>query len=429
MRNFKFNSLYYGSITLKESLVFFICILRSLYSSEKRIREKLHTLIKRNYFTTSVEVLSFGSARTALTTFLRSIGIEEGDEIIVSSFTCLAVPTGIIAANALPVYADINPSTLNCDLEDYVKVVTPKTKVIIVQHTLGKPSSIFEIIQFAKKNNILIIEDCALAIGTKIGDKFVGSFGDAAIVSMELSKTISSGWGGILVLNNKTYQDSLVTIYKELPIQSKYKSLKDCVQTIISSISYHPLVYNKIGKYIQFLAFRFKFYRRSTNPIEFAGNIPPDFVHKMGLFQILPAIYQWRRAQQVFDACLVNMNTFYSYFKSNKFQTVDLLSQGLTSVTPRVSIFVKDREKISNFFLDNKVELGQWFDGPLSPVPDNKIFNYSKYGYPNAQLCAESIVNFPCHSRINKNDIVRILTLLSNFQKLNPQIIIINKQF
>lgn len=143
----------------------------------------------------------------------------------------------------------------------------------------------------------------------------------------------------------------------------------------------------------------------------------------MGYFQIFPAIHQWARAQKVFNVCFDNMNVFYSYFNANKFHTVDLQSQGVKSVTPRVSIFVNDREKIKEYFYNNKVELGQWFDGPLSPVPDNDVFNYTKNGYPHAQLCANTIVNFPCHSRITRRDINRMISLIDTFQQLYPEVI------
>jgi dTDP-4-amino-4,6-dideoxygalactose transaminase len=141
----------------------------------------------------------------------------------------------------------------------------------------------------------------------------------------------------------------------------------------------------------------------------------------MGLFQLIPAIYQWSRASKLFDLYYKNMVILFSYFQSKGFSTPDLMCEGERSITPRVSIFVSNREMVKKFFLKNNIELGQWFDGPLSPVPDNPIFNYQIQQYPNAKICARQIINFPCHCGLNEKDIKRMTKLIGQYDELYPK--------
>jgi hypothetical protein len=195
----RFLSLYYGSLGWLRAAQALSCWAAGVIISAERRREELETAVRCQLGQGAV--FSTGSARSALSSCLQAAGIGAGDEVLLSAYTCLAVPTAVIAAGATPVYADINAATLNVDADTWIAALSPRVRAVVVQHTLGKPASIEVVAAAARARGILVIEDCALSIGSSIDGRAVGTFGDAAIFSMELSKTLSCGWGGVLVVH------------------------------------------------------------------------------------------------------------------------------------------------------------------------------------------------------------------------------------
>lgn len=392
----KFYTPYYGSLNLKKSFAASINCILNLFCFNSTIRAKLNDEVKK-YFPKS-KAFSFGSARGSLTFFLKSVDIGHGDEVILSAYTCLAVPTAIIAAGARPIYIDISSETLNMNALKVEESITARTKAIIVQHTLGKSAEIELLIEIAKTKDILIIEDCALAIGSKKNDRFLGTFGDAAIISMELSKTITSGWGGILLVNNEGLLDTISKEYDRVPEYSHLSSLKDYFQTILSALCYKPLFFDNIGKYLLHLGFISKLFRRSTPPDEYFGIVSNEFITKLGKFQLELALLQWSDFSNIINTTEKNASYLRDMLNNYSCRLVSIPELNEISVAPRISFLVDDREDAVTFFMERGIELGEWFDGPLSPVPTTLNFNWKKGFYSNAEKIAKNVVNLSCHA-------------------------------
>lgn len=424
--NFKRNvSLYYGSISFEKSFQFLLIWLTTPFVKAEVRRNKLAEIIKRDFFPNSDGVYSFGSARSSLTSCLMAAGIGKGDEVLLSSFTCLAVPFGIIASGATPIYTDINPDTLNVETEAIINSFSLKVRAIVVQHTLGKSAPIKAIIEFARTKNLLVIEDCALSIGTKIDDNFLGSFGDASIFSMELSKTISVGWGGVLVVNCKKLNNSVMNFYNKLPEPGRTAANRDFIQTVLSSWAYHPKLFNWFGKYIIFVGYLFGFFRRSTPLWEFQGVIIPGRIFKLGGIQAGLASKQWSEFHTITQACRDNAKVLCNLLEDLNIPVLGKEERDEYQIPPRVSFLTSKRSNIIKYFHENGIELGQWFDGPLSPVPSNPIFNYCEGTYTFAEFVAERIVNIPCHLRISKRDLEHIRKTLIAYHNDFPNHFII----
>jgi len=109
--------------------------------------------------------ISFLSGRTSLWSILKSLGIGEGDEVLLQAYTCVVVPNPIVALGAKPVWVDINKETFNMDVGDFEKKISKNSKAVIVQHTFGQPAWVEKIVKIAKKYKLFVIEDCAQALG------------------------------------------------------------------------------------------------------------------------------------------------------------------------------------------------------------------------------------------------------------------------
>jgi len=146
----------------------------------------------------------------ALHVALLALGIGKGDEVIVPTFTYIASVNAITYTGAKPVFVDSDPITWQIDPGKIEGKITSKTKAIMVVHLYGHPCKIDSIKKIASGKNLLIIEDCAEAIGTYYKGKHVGSFGEAATFSFFGNKAITTGEGGMVCTNDPAIYDMAI---------------------------------------------------------------------------------------------------------------------------------------------------------------------------------------------------------------------------
>ena len=138
------------------------------------------------------------------------MGIGDGDEVIVPSFTYIASVNAIKYTGATAVFVDSNLHTWQIDPTKIEEKITNKTKAIMAVHLYGQPCEMDAILSMAKKHKLFVIEDCAEAFGSLYNGKHVGSFGDIATFSFFGNKTITTGEGGMVVTNNDSLHDKVV---------------------------------------------------------------------------------------------------------------------------------------------------------------------------------------------------------------------------
>jgi len=129
-------------------------------------------------------------------------GIGAGDEVIIPALTWIATAMAVRYVGAIPVFVDIEPTTLCLDPEKTEAAITSKTKAIIPVHLYGSMGNIDKFKAIANKHNLFMIEDCAHMQGGKWNGRGVGSWGDVGSFSFQQSKTLSSGEGGICLTND-----------------------------------------------------------------------------------------------------------------------------------------------------------------------------------------------------------------------------------
>lgn len=148
--------------------------------------------------------LAVSSGSAALLCAVAAAGLGPGDEVIIPSFAWYTDYCVLVTMGVTPVFADIGDD-LNMDPADFERKITPKTKAVIPVHYQGAPAKMDEIVRIARAHDLLIIEDCAQALGGSYHGKLLGSFGDIAITSFQTHKMITSGEGGMLFTNNEEF--------------------------------------------------------------------------------------------------------------------------------------------------------------------------------------------------------------------------------
>ncbi|HEY9070154.1 MAG TPA: DegT/DnrJ/EryC1/StrS family aminotransferase [Candidatus Ozemobacteraceae bacterium] len=142
------------------------------------------------------EAVVFASGRMAFYAILKSWGVGPGDEVILPAFTCGVMANAILRVGAKPVFSDIDLRTLGTGPEGVEACITPRTKVIVAQHSFGIPCDIDSLRSLATRHHLKIIEDCSLTLDSKIDGQPVGTFADAAIFSFDHSKPLNALIGG-----------------------------------------------------------------------------------------------------------------------------------------------------------------------------------------------------------------------------------------
>jgi len=358
-------------------------------------RNQIIDWFKKQY--NSHHVTLFSSGRSALTALLEAFGIGVGDEVILQAFTCMVVPNAIRFAGATPRYVDIDASA-NIDPIGIEKAITLQTKAIIVQHTFGTPADMDEVMAIARKHNILVIEDCAHALGAMYKGKLIGTLGDAAFFSFGRDKVVSSVQGGVAIgkeIKKQMLEPSLFWIAKQL--------FHPIAMSIILS-----LYRIQIGKVMLVILQKMHILTFPVTRGELHGDMPNNY------FMQYPNALAYLLLNQLKKLDTYNQNRrriariYDQSFKTSKIATRE------GSIYLRYGL-LRDHPNVVRKALQKKgIVLGNWYHNVIDPVGSD----VSKAGYiygscPKAELLAQRIINLP--TRITKtqaNEVIRLLKLV-----------------
>jgi dTDP-4-amino-4,6-dideoxygalactose transaminase len=371
---------------------------------QARIAEYLHV--------DAEQVSLYWKGRVALYTVLKAMGVGPGDEVVLPAFTCVVVPNAILYLGATPIYVDINPTVLCCSAEQIEQVLTPKTKVILIQNMLGLSFEVEEIVSLAKARGIYTIEDCTHGFGGKHQGVFNGLRSDASFFSSQWNKPFSTGIGGMLLINNRDLLQS-VNLLKSYLIKP---STKD--QFILFILIWARTYLLKGFTYWTFL----RMYRwlskkgvvvGSSSASELEGiQMPKDYVKGMSKVQCRAGI-----------KALSNLEQLISQRKNSGILVQDwLTSQGKTTLPAehlaqhaflKYPMLVKDRELFLQQAEKEKIPLGDWFISPLHPVLDSlEPWGLEVSNVPNAVYISKHIVNLPLEIPVPR--LINFLELYKN---------------
>ncbi len=176
------------------------CVKTNWISSQGKYVLQFEEEVKK--YTDSNYALAVSNGTVALHLALVSLGIGEGDEVIVPDITFGATLNAVILAGAKPVIVDVEKQTWNISTDLINKNITQNTKAIMPVHIYGVPCNMAEIMTIAEHHNLHVIEDCAEALGSSIDGKHVGTFGDIGTFSFFGNKVITCGEGGALIFRD-----------------------------------------------------------------------------------------------------------------------------------------------------------------------------------------------------------------------------------
>jgi dTDP-4-amino-4,6-dideoxygalactose transaminase len=171
------------------------------------------------------------SCTTGLEMALRALGVGEGDEVIVPDYTYPATADVVSIVGAKTIIVDVDPMTMLIDFDEVERAVTENTKAVIPVSLFGNPLDYEKFDNIRRKHGIYIIEDAACSIGADYKGTRVGGFADISVFSLHPRKFITTGEGGIVSTNNKSWADWMLS-YKHFGMEAKDGRLSSDFQRI-----------------------------------------------------------------------------------------------------------------------------------------------------------------------------------------------------
>lgn len=146
--------------------------------------------------------IAVANGTVALELALKTVGVGIGDEVIVPAVTFIATASAVSEVGAIPIFADVDPETAAISAKSIEENITKKTKAVMGVHYAGYPINFDEILPLVKRHGLFLIEDCAHAHGSEWGGRKVGAIGHMGGFSLQESKTLTAGEGGIVLTNS-----------------------------------------------------------------------------------------------------------------------------------------------------------------------------------------------------------------------------------
>jgi perosamine synthetase len=352
------------------------------------------------------------SGRSALYLTLRSLGVTQGDEVIVQAYTCVVVINAITALGAIPVYADINPETLCATKESILRCKTAKTACVIYQYTFGVSGDIFEVAQWCKKEGIPLVEDAAHAFLGKSGDRFFGTIGDAGIFSFGSEKGISAVRLGAVVTNRPDIARDIIHMRENLPSMGKIKEIKHLIHPILFFIGQR--YYLHLGKMILFIAQHVGIIPRILTKEEKMGQWPKKFPCKPPVSLVRLLVHELADASRIIALRKASLDAY-----REALQSTPLCVWGDSVQTPMCSIGfpvrAQNQEDIIKHLKNANIYCASDWSGalimpkqahlPPALYPDKK-------NVPYASAYSQHILLLPVHERVDTSWRKKILSIL-----------------
>jgi perosamine synthetase len=404
------HNLYFAGLSRRDSLGLMLASVRVLAAGSRGpegAADHIEALWRDRF--DGDDAVVFPSARCGIQAVLIALDLKDRNEVLVTGYTCAAVPDAVTAAGAVPVYADVDAHTFAIDPARAEAAIGPRTGVLICQHTFGIPAPLQELASVARRHGLVLLEDACLALGSAHAGRPLGSLGDASVFSFELSKTVTAGWGGVVVTRRSGLGQRLRQIRDQWGALSRVEAARRLAQAGLSGLLYRPEAYG-VTKYLVAVLFRSGAFRPSA---AVAGDCRAGSDHAW-----MAVLRQMDRLDETLSHGRRLAERYARVLRRHGWDGGE--PEDTTVRLARFPVLVNDPAAWVEHFASHGFELGRWFDAPISPPPATSPG-------PTTITCSvgtwlgEHMVNFPLHRRINGADADDFCRILDHFLASLPE--------
>jgi dTDP-4-amino-4,6-dideoxygalactose transaminase len=400
-----------------------------LKGSLDSLRGDLFDLLKQNENLANISkenIFLFNRGRDSIYFYLNALELNEGDEVIVQAFTCVAVVAPILWNNLKPVYVDIDPKTYNMDLSLLQKKITDKTKAIVIQHTFGNLANmkmVREIVdrtnkEREEKDQIKIIEDSAHIFPSDFKGRYsiLGKYSDMLLFSFSQDKSISSTQGAASIILDENALDTVKENYSKLHKPSKKESLYNARYIKLWSLikKYYftkviPFTNITVGRILIILFRNLGLIRKQAklNTTVFSG------IEKLSQVQAVLLSNQFKKISKI-NQKREKTSRFYDKNLKENFR---FDSEG--NLLLRYPILLENKREIKEKLLEKGIIAGNWYSSPVHPLSKEDLgkVDYSPGSCPIAEKAGRNILNLPTNIEVTDENVKEIVEIVNNFAK------------
>jgi dTDP-4-amino-4,6-dideoxygalactose transaminase len=335
----------------------------------------------------------FQHGRSSLYALFKVWNLKDA-EIICPAYSCVVVAHSIVLSGNIPVFVDCAKNSPNMDYQEIKNAINEKTRAIIVTHLFGYPMDVLKIndLVVQAKNSyhqkIYVIQDAAHSFGARWNDRLVTKYGDASIFGLNVSKTITSIFGGMVLTNDTdTFNDLKKFQHSKLTKSGGLKTLSRILYLITIYIAFDPFIYSLVNKLekLNLLNYFVKYY--SDDKIYFPGNWnkkPSEIEARVGLVQLT-------KYSHIIEQRTKNARAWMEQLKND--QNIQFFNHIEGSTYSHCIALVNNRDEWLKRYRKKGIQLGILIE---YSIPYMQAYRkYASKEYPVSKYYSDHTINFP----------------------------------
>jgi len=349
--------------------------------------------------------IAFPYGRSGLWALLKVLGIE-GAEVIMPAYTCVVVAHAIVLSGNVPRFVDIMLYDYNMDLDQVEAAINGRTQAIVATHLFGYPLNVDrlnEIVRAAEArlgHKIWVIQDCAHAFGARWQGKLACNEGDVALFGLNISKMITSVFGGMMTTNDTELSQKLRAFRDNHFIQP---GLLKHIRRLLYLLAVYPAFNEQIYGLVNWLQEETPLLNRLTKAYHLDDQIhfPPDYLDQMIELEARVGLAQLRKYPETVRCRQENARYYDQHLRGMPNLELPPLVEGATY--SHYVVRVSDRQSMLRALQRQDVQLGELIQYsvphmvPYQPYVDNQLF-------PNSRLCSQHTINLPIHTELSNHN-------------------------
>lgn len=350
--------------------------------------------------------LAFPYGRSALYSLFDVLGIK-GADIVMPSYSCVVVAHSIVLSGNNPSFVDISLLDYNMDLDALAATLNDKTRVVIPTHLFGYPMDTKGVNKLCgEQGDIVVVQDCAHSFGAKFGGSYVCNHGDVAIFGLNISKQVSSVFGGMLTTNDEGLYNKL-RAYRDANF-SKPHLLRQIYKFFYLIAVWFGFNYNVYGianfleENTPLLDVFVKYYD------ERKIDLPRDLMQRMGDIEARVGLAQLKKYGEIREKRIFNAEYYDRQLRGIEGIELPPIVEGATysHYVPRLD----GRDRLINQMRTRGVQVGRLIE---YSIPHMQAYRKYKVGdFPNSLHCSKTTINLPNYPSLKKEDLDYIISNL-----------------
>lgn len=351
--------------------------------------------------------LAFPYGRSGLYVLFKALDIEKA-EVIIPAYTCVVVAHATVLSGNLLRFVDISLEDYNMDLDRVEKAINENTKAILATHIFGYPLNTERLKEIVGQRDILIIHDCAHSFGARFEGKYVCNEGAAAIFGLNISKQISSVFGGMVTTNDEAIYTRLKTYRDEhFTKPSPFKQLRKLAYFLTTYPTFAQTLYGLVSfleEDTSLLDAFTRYYRDDRI------DMPSDSLEFLGKLEARVGLAQLEKYAEISERRREIAHFYDEHLRDLAGIELPPLVEGATysHYVPRV----KDRVAVMGGMKRYGVQLGQLIEYSIPHMAAYRPYVSDRDEFQNSYLCSKTTINLPNYPALTQDDLIYIVERL-----------------